>query len=152
MGGPGVGGMAPGGAYGAQAGPNGQPMNSSINRAGGSQGPTVDGGFGAGGSAGGPVGAGGGRRMGGGAGSGIGGPGGGIGSGPPISTFTGAEAATRGQMMAPAATDAATSTWAASGLRSESVGLRVASARTELLDAIGVAGNPVGSLVSALFL
>lgn len=152
MGSGGVGGMAPGGAYGAQIGPDGQPMSSSINRAGGSQGPTVDGGFGAGGSAGGPVGAGGGtRRMGGGQGSGMGGGLGG-GGGPPITTFTGAEAATRGQMVAPEATDAVTSSWAGSGLRSESVGLRVASARSELLDAIGIAGNPVGSLLSSLLL
>lgn len=151
MGAGGVGGMAPGSPYQAQVGPDGQPMSSRVGRAGGSQGPTVDGGFGAGGSAGGPVGAGGSRRMGGGQGSGMGGPGGG-GGGPPITTFTGAEAATRGQMVAPSATDAATSSWASSGLRSESVGLRVASARTELLDAIGIAGNPGTSLLTSLLL
>lgn len=138
-------------AYGGGLGPQGQPMQSNVRGVGGSGGPTVDGGFGAGGSAGGPVGAGGGSRVRGSgpAGGGMGGAGG-AGGGPPISTFTGQEVAARGQMMAPGASDAAASAWTANPIRSESVALRVTSARSSLLDAIGIASNPVGSLVSLL--
>lgn len=137
------------GAYGAPGQEGGSGPMSRVQRAGGG-GASVDGGFGAGGSPGGPVGGGGGggRRMGGGPGQGIGGMG--LGGGPPIQTYTGAEAATRAQMGAPVSTDATLSSWAGSSVRSESVGLRVAAARSSLLDAIQLAGNPVGGLVSLL--
>jgi len=153
MGGGGAGGMIPGGAYGAQIGPDGRPMSSNVRGTGG--GPTVDGGFGAGGSPGGPVGGGGGggsrvRGSGGPAGGPGGGIGGGGGGGGPISTFTGQEVATRGQSMSPIAADAASASWAESPIRSESVVLRTASARSALTDAIGLASNPVGGLVSLL--
>lgn len=149
MGGGGIGPAgAGGGAYGAQVGPDGQPMSSNIRRAGGG-GVSADGGFGAGGSAGGPVGAGGGggRRMGGGQGSGMGG---GMGGGPPIQTYTGGEVATRAQAMAPGASEAATASWTGSAVRSESVVLRVAAARSQLVEAVGAAGNPSMGLLSLL--
>lgn len=142
---------APQGAYGVQLGPDGQPTSNVSRVGGGSGGATVEGGFGAGGSPGGPVGAGGSRVRQVGGGSGGGGFGGlGSGGGPPIQTYTGQEAATRAQMAAPGATDVATSSWAADGIRSESIGLRVAAAHSALKDAVGYVTNPVGAIGGVL--
>lgn len=138
------------GQYGSEGSSGNMAQASRVRGTGG--GATVDGGFGAGGSPGGPVGGGGGSRVrgtggpGGGGGFGGGGPGG----GQPISTFTGQEVATRGQIGSPVAADAATASWADSPLRSESIVLRTASARSALTDAIGLASNPVGSLIPLL--